>query len=144
MKKLIKVIFCYLLMNTSANAALALDRTRVIFKERSKIETIKIKNPVGKPFLAQSWLSDISGVEVNSEFAVIPPVMRIESNDYAILRIKSLPLAKNLPQDRESVYFLHVREVPPTQSSDSDKGEKNTGSIQIAIESVIKFFYRPN
>lgn len=144
MQNLTKLILLYLIMTTSASAALALDRTRVIFEQDSKLETIKIKNPADKPFLAQSWLSDINGEEANNEFVVIPPVMRIESNDYAILRIKALPLIENLPKDRESVYYLHVREVPPAKSSTNSDNKKNVGSIQIAIESVIKFFYRPS
>ncbi|WP_114783484.1 molecular chaperone [Vibrio tetraodonis] len=145
MKNCILAIVCCLMVSTTANAALALDRTRVIYDGDSKVETVKIKNPAETPFLAQSWLTDMTGQEVQDKFIVVPPVLRIESKDYAILRIKSLPTVSQLPQDRETAYFLHVREVPPSveHKGRSTNTKIASGSIQIAIESVIKFFYRP-
>lgn len=146
MKKSILAIMCCLMVSASANAALALDRTRVVYEGNSKVETVKIKNPADIPFLAQSWLTDMDGKDVEDKFIVVPPVLRIESKDYAMLRIKSLPTASQLPQDRETAYFLHVREVPPSEHDKHDDAvaETASGSIQIAIESVIKFFYRPS
>ena len=145
MKNSILAILCCLMVSASANAALALDRTRVVYEGDSKVETVRIKNPADIPFLAQSWLTDMDGKDVEDKFIVVPPVLRIESKDYAMLRIKSLPTVSQLPQDRETAYFLHVREVPPSEDEKSadEKADTATGSIQIAIESVIKFFYRP-
>ncbi|MEZ8088072.1 molecular chaperone [Vibrio sp. 1S139] len=146
MKKSIMLVMCCVVLSASANAALALDRTRVIYDGGSKVETIKIKNPSEIPFLAQSWLTDIDGKDVEDKFIVIPPVIRIENKDYAMLRIRSLPTVSQLPQDRETAYFLHVREVPPSKHNNDNDTVANvaTGSIQVAIESVIKFFYRPS
>ena len=146
MKNFTLAILCCLLTTTPAIAALALDRTRVVYEGTSAIETIKIRNSSDSPFLAQSWLTDLNGKELQDKFAVVPPVLRIESNDYAILRIRSLPTSSLLPQDRESAFFLHVREVPPSTENKGDnaKPQTTTGSIQIAVESVIKFFYRPD
>ena len=134
MKNCILAIVCCLMVSTTANAALALDRTRVIYDGDSKVETVKIKNPAETPFLAQSWLTDMTGQEVQDKFIVVPPVLRIESKDYAILRIKSLPTVSQLPQDRETAYFLHVREVPPSvEHKDRSTNVKvASGSIQIA------------
>ncbi len=40
-----------------------------------------------------------------------------------------------LPQDRESLFYFNLREIPPR----SDK----PNSLQLALQTRIKFFYRP-
>ncbi|MBC8654924.1 fimbria/pilus periplasmic chaperone, partial [Providencia vermicola] len=45
------------------------------------------------------------------------------------------PELSKLPQDRESVFYFNLREVPP---------KSNDGNIlQIALQSRVKLFYRP-
>lgn len=43
--------------------------------------------------------------------------------------------SKQLPQDRESLYYFNLREIPPK----SDK----PNTLQIALQTRIKLFYRP-
>ncbi|NRD74171.1 molecular chaperone [Shewanella sp. VB17] len=127
----------------NANAALALDRTRVIYADGEGIETLKIKNPAEADFLAQSWLTDANGQEVSEPLIVIPPLVRVESGSYSFLRIDNVSPVNSLPTDKESLYYLHVREVPVTPKNSEVKGTNTGGSIQIAIESIIKVFFRP-
>lgn len=145
MKKLICITVLWCLSMPLANAALALDRTRIIFPEQSKLETVRVKNPSTLPYLSQAWMSDEYGEEMLEPFMVVPPVVRIESNDYALLRIEKVGDTSQFPANRESLFYFHVREVPPkNQHEDSPSMVGRTGgSIQFAIESVIKMFYRP-
>lgn len=145
MKILSAIILWFFIIN-NAQAALALDRTRIIFPEKSKLETIRVKNPSNLPYLSQSWVTDKEGNEIFSPFTVVPPVVRIESKDYALLRIQKTGVTESLPKDRESLFYLHVREVPPSHKDKENKKlvSDTGGSIQFAIESVIKMFYRPN
>ncbi|MGX8841766.1 fimbria/pilus periplasmic chaperone, partial [Klebsiella quasipneumoniae] len=46
-----------------------------------------------------------------------------------------MPATKNLPQDRETVYYFNLREIPPKSN------KPNT--LQIALQTRIKLFYRP-
>ena len=126
-----------------AQAALALDRTRVIYADGEGIEKLKIHNPADADFLAQSWLTDQSGQKVSQPLIAIPPLVRVRSGRYTVLRIDNISPVNHLPQDRESLYYLHVRELPVTAKSSQVKLGNTGGSIQIAIESIIKVFFRP-
>lgn len=51
------------------------------------------------------------------------------------MKIEALPDVKKLPQDRESLFYFNMREIPPK----SDK----PNTLQIALQTKIKLFYRP-
>ncbi|MGV3001128.1 fimbrial biogenesis chaperone [Vibrio sp.] len=143
---IITIIWCFFIQN--AQAALALDRTRIIFPEKSKLETIRVKNPSNLPYLSQAWITNDEGTQIMEPFMVVPPLIRIESQDYALLRIEKTGMTQSLPLDRESLFYFHVREVPPKDQNKEQTNKKlvgdTGGSIQFAIESVIKMFYRPD
>lgn len=44
----------------------------------------------------------------------------------------------NLPTDRETLYWMNVKAIPPT---DEKNTQKNT--LQLALQNKIKLFYRP-
>ncbi|WP_429092782.1 fimbria/pilus periplasmic chaperone [Aeromonas veronii] len=124
------------LSTCTANAAITLDRTRVIFPGGSNVISLKIDNNNKElPYLAQSWLEDANGNKVNSPFTVLPPIQRVEPNTSNMLQVRALPAVNSLPQDKESLFYLSVREVPP-------KSEK-TNVLQLALQTTVKFFYRP-
>jgi chaperone protein PapD len=119
-----------------AQAAIALDRTRVIFDGDQKSVSLNISNQNKQlPYLAQGWLEDDKGNKVQSPLAVLPPVQRVEPGKPSQVKIQALPAAKQLPQDRESLYYFNLREIPPK----SDK----PNTLQIALQTRIKLFYRP-
>ncbi|WP_423220635.1 fimbria/pilus periplasmic chaperone [Enterobacter bugandensis] len=119
-----------------ANAAIALDRTRVIFDGSQKSVSLNIRNDNKQlPYLAQSWIEDEKGNKIQSPLTVLPPVQRVEPGKQSQVKIQALPAAKLLPQDRESVYYFNLREIPPKSS------KPNT--LQIALQTRVKLFYRP-
>lgn len=119
-----------------AVAAIALDRTRVIFDGSQSSVSLNISNQNKQlPYLAQGWIEDEKGNKIQSPFTVLPPVQRIEPGKPSQVKIQALPAAKLLPQDRESLYYFNLREIPPK----SDK----PNTLQIALQTRIKFFYRP-
>ncbi|OMQ18966.1 hypothetical protein BMI79_21545 [Serratia oryzae] len=122
----------------TAQAAISLDRTRVVFpgNEKSVSLTVRNQNPE-LPYLAQGWLEDAQGtkLEGNSAFTVLPPVQRVEPKGQTQLKIQAMPGASLLPQDRESLYYFNLREIPPK----SDKANV----LQIALQTRVKMFYRP-
>ncbi|MFO3759110.1 fimbria/pilus periplasmic chaperone [Klebsiella aerogenes] len=120
-----------------AEAAIALDRTRVIFDGSQKSISLNVSNQNKQlPYLAQGWIEDEQGNKVQSPLTVLPPVQRIEPGKPSQVKIQALPVAKMLPQDRESVYYFNLREIPPRSS------KPNT--LQIALQTRIKLFYRPS
>lgn len=120
----------------NAYAAIGLDRTRVVFDGRKDAVSMSITNNNTKlPYLAQGWLEDEKGQKITSPLIVLPPVQRLEPGKRSQVKVQALPAAKSLPQDRETVFYFNLREIPPR----SDKAN----SLQIALQTRIKLFYRP-
>lgn len=138
MKKLLSYTCLAVLGMTSLNvsAAIVLDRTRVVYPGGAKSISLNIKNENQKlPYLAQAWIEDTQGQKISSPFVILPPVQRVDANQKSIVRIASVPAIDSLPKDRESIYYFNLREIPP-------KSEKSN-VMQIAVQSKIKLFYRP-
>lgn len=133
-------LLCALLLSTvlpaTAQAAIALDRTRAIFPGTEKSLALNISNVSSKkPYLAQAWLEDTQGNKVTSPLMVTPALQRVEPGQKSVIRVNALPDVNALPQDRESLFYFSVREVPPK----SDR----PNVLQLALQTRIKLFYRP-
>nr|WP_232036601.1 fimbria/pilus periplasmic chaperone [Pragia fontium] len=117
------------------HAAVTLDRTRVVFDGGSKSVSLNISNEnQQQPYLAQAWLEDEQQNKLLSGPLVItPPVQRLEPGAKSMIRITAA--SGQLPQDKESLFYLNLREIPPV----SDK----PNVLQIALQTKIKLFYRP-
>ncbi|SVK46179.1 PapD [Acinetobacter baumannii] len=119
-----------------AQGAIALDRTRVIFDGGVQSVSLSVSNQNKQlPYLAQGWLEDEQGNKIQSPLTVLPPVQRIEPGKPSQVKIQALPAAKQLPQDRETLYYFNLREIPPKSNKPN--------SLQIALQTRIKLFYRP-
>ncbi|NBJ34223.1 fimbria/pilus periplasmic chaperone [Serratia fonticola] len=118
-------------------AAIALDRTRVIVNGTDKVVSLNVSNQnVQLPYLAQAWIEDPQGNKVTSPLVVLPPVQRIEPGEKSQVKIQVQQATANLlAQDRETLFYFNLREIPPK----SDK----PNTLQIALQTRIKLFYRP-
>ncbi|WP_205700971.1 fimbria/pilus periplasmic chaperone [Jeongeupia sp. USM3] len=122
-----------------AQAAIVISNTRAIFNGADSEVTVKLQNAGERPVLIQSWLdkgdpkAEPGAVDV--PFIVTPPIARVDPNGGQVLRI--VRAEETLPQDRESVFWLNVLEVPPK----ADKPDVNT--LQLVVRTRIKMFYRP-
>lgn len=123
-------------LGQSATAAIGLDRTRVIFDGSKDATSVNItNNNTQLPYLAQGWIEDEDGQKITTPLIVLPPVQRVEPGKQSQVKVQALPAAKALPQDRETVYYFNLREIPPR----TDKAN----TLQIALQTRIKLFYRP-
>ena len=119
-----------------AGAAIALDRTRAIFPGSEKSISLSITNDsTSMPYLAQGWIEDEHGKKISGPLVVVPPLQRLEAKGKSMMRINAMADAAMLPQDRESIFYFNVREVPP-------KSER-PNVMQLALHTKIKLFYRP-
>lgn len=135
------VIAVLVLVFTSvSHASVILGTTRVIVKSSDKEATVQIRNPDSIPKLIQAWIDsgnkNASPDVIDVPFQILPPVFRINAGKGQALRILALP--NDLPNDRESVFWLNVLEVPPKPSD--LEGENY---VQFALRNRIKLFYRP-
>lgn len=60
---------------------------------------------------------------------------RIEPDEQVQIRLMALASLNNLPQDRETLFYYNVREIPPRT--------KEQNVMQIAMQSRLKLFWRP-
>lgn len=90
----------------SAQAAIAPDRTRLVFRGEDKSISVDLKNANSKlPYLAQSWVEDEKGVKITSPLIVVPPVQRIEPSAIGQVKIQGMPALASLPKDRETLFY---------------------------------------
>lgn len=120
-----------------AHAAISLYRTRAIFNGGDKSMTLNVANDNKQlPYLAQAWIENEKQEKITTgPIVVTPPVQRLEPGAKSMVRLAGTPDISKLPQDRESLFYFNLREIPPK----SDKANV----LQIALQTKIKLFYRP-
>lgn len=133
-KVILFIIFTVYTVPTQA--ALALDRNRVIFHEEEKSISLSIKNDNKfKPYLAKVWLQDQNDRTENLPLFISPALQRVNPGQKTLVRLKALPVISSYPQDRESLFYLNVLEIPTVS--------EKPNVMQIALNTKIKVFYRP-
>ncbi|WP_346343189.1 fimbria/pilus periplasmic chaperone [Pseudomonas sp. WS 5059] len=114
--------------------------TRLLYPADQKEITVKLNNNGTQPALIQSWI-DTGSVESTptsskAPFLLSPPVARIDPTKGQSLRV--LFTGAPMAQDKESVFWLNVLEIPPKPEAGAD-----INTLQMAFRSRIKLFYRP-
>lgn len=137
--RLVKLVFPLVLFiyTIPSMAGIVVGGTRVIFPGNAPDATISVYNKeTTLPYLIQVWVDPFNKDDKSKPpFTAIPPVSRLEPGQEKVLRI--VKVAGELPNDRESVFWLNVKNIPPS----SDK--KDISSLEIAIKTRIKMFWRP-
>ncbi len=114
-------------------ASVTLGGTRAILGEQDREASIPVKNAGHAPYVIQAWIDAGEG-KTKTPFVVTPPLSRLDPGMENILRI--MRISNNLPTDRESVFWLNVKEIPEKSREDN--------VLQIAMRTRIKLFYRPS
>lgn len=115
---------------------IVLGATRVVYNADAKEASLTVDNHSSKQyFLVQSWVDDKDGNK-NVPFSITPPLFRLNANKENMLRI--VKTSAQLPNDRESVYWLNVKAIPPAPEAGAAQNV-----LQLAIKTRIKMFYRP-
>ncbi|WP_454767051.1 fimbrial biogenesis chaperone [Cupriavidus campinensis] len=129
------------LASMPAQAAIVVTGTRVIYPEKSRQVPVRLSNIETKPVLVQAWIDDgdttVPVEKIRVPFVLTPPIFRVEPKKGQTLRVKFV--GKDMPADRESVYWLNVLEIPPKPV---DAETRNM--LQLAFCTRIKLFYRPS
>ncbi|WP_431225150.1 fimbria/pilus periplasmic chaperone [Serratia sp. L9] len=123
------------LFTSSVQAAISIDRTRVILLGDEKSSPVNVINHSKTlPYLAQTWLENEAGEKISSPLTALPPLQRVEKDSTVQIRVTPLADAANLPQDRESLFFFNLQEIPPKSNK--------ANAIQLALRIKVKVFYR--
>ncbi|MDB5979841.1 MAG: fimC 1 [Pseudomonas sp.] len=115
-----------------AQAGIVLNTTRIIYPAKDKEVSFGVHNTGGGEILLQSWLESNAEEAGDLPFVITPALARMPGDAKQLLRI--LYAGSDMPQDRESVFWLNVQEIPQAA---------NENALQIAIRQRIKVFFRP-
>ncbi len=120
-----------------AEAGVALGATRVIYPAGQKqVQLAVTNNDDSSTYLIQSWVENAEGVK-DGRFVITPPLFAMQGKKENTLRILDAT-SNQLPQDRESLFWMNVKAIPSM-----DKSKLNDNTLQLAIISRIKLYYRP-
>ncbi|HAT4983801.1 TPA: molecular chaperone [Serratia marcescens] len=144
MKKKYLTMGCALLLAlvaTGVQAGIIASATRVIFHEGDTEKTLMLLNTNGYPIVAQTWVDngDVNAAPELSRapFVTLPSVFALPPSALKGLRI--LFAGANLPTDRESVFWLNLYEIPPSQPTMPPLASR----VTLAMNTQMKIFYRP-
>lgn len=122
-----------LMLSSAAHASLSTDQTRYIFQGDKESLGITVKNnDKERTFGGQAWVDNIVEKDTRPTFVVTPSFFKVKANGQQTLRV--IMASDHLPQDKESVYWLNLQDIPPAL--------KGSG-LAIALRTKMKLFYRP-
>lgn len=128
-----------IMYGATVDASMTISGTRIIFPGSQKEVTVRTNNKGDLPSLVQVWADDgninANLDNINVPFVITPPVYRVEPGKGQSVRLIYNGMA--LPQDRESVFWFNMLEIPPKSKSDSAQ------KLELAFRTRIKIFYRP-
>ncbi|MBD8695609.1 fimbria/pilus periplasmic chaperone [Stenotrophomonas sp. CFBP 13718] len=131
-----------LLAGIPAAAQVIVHGTRQIFPGAAREISVRLENVGKRASLVQAWTDDgdkqAAPETVKTPFVLRPPVFRLDPGKSQVLRLQFT--GTPMPQDRESLYWLNVLDIPPAPQAD----EVPTGNfLQFSLRTRIKLIYRP-
>lgn len=124
-----------LLLTLPADAALTINTTRIIYASDARNSSVVVANPTTRPFAVQIWINTLKDDTLTAVPLMPTPVLfRLDAGKEQMVQINNLP--NTLPQDRESLFFFNVQEIP--------QQTEVRNSLNIAMRTRIKLFYRPS
>ncbi|RQH04766.1 molecular chaperone [Paraburkholderia dinghuensis] len=127
---------------TQAVAGVAPEVSRVVFSEGANEQSLHVFNVNKYPVLVQTWIDDgnVLALPQDSKAPIValPPIFRMDPGDQMSVRL--INSGAKLPEDRESLFWLNLYEIPATQKVGASDSEK----ITVTMRTQIKVFVRPD
>jgi len=127
-----------LCLASQAMAGITLARTRVVYPLSQTDVSLQLNNDRPAPSLAQAWIDEgdpnSTPADSKAPFFITPSIFRMEPKSSQMLRI--VYTGQSLPENRESLFWLNVLDVPPNAKNVADR-------LQFAFRTRIKLFVRP-
>ncbi|KWN87815.1 molecular chaperone [Burkholderia ubonensis] len=128
------------LIASQACASIVVSGTRVVFPGGEREVTVKLTNDGSTPALVQTWIdkgdANASPDSIDVPFTLTPSIFRLEPHKGQTLRM--IYTNEPLPENKESLFWLNVLEIPPKVASEPDHNQ-----LQVAFRTRIKIMYRP-
>ena len=130
------------LFTSRVQASVVIEATRVIFPAKEREVTVRLANNGNSPALVQAWLdngnANSSPDKITVPFTITPSMFRLDPNKGQTLRV--IYTKEPLAQDKETMFWLNVLEVPPKVAHDAGADENK---LQLAFRTRIKLLFRP-
>lgn len=124
-----------------AAAGVVVDGTRVVYPAAKREVSINIRNAGDTPSLVQAWLDagdpHAKPGESKVPFVLTPPLFRLDPTKVQSLRL--VYTHDPLPENRESLFWLNVLDIPPRAAANSDAPNQ----LELAFKHRMKVFFRP-
>lgn len=120
------------LMSAGAQAALVMDATRYVFKGDQPAISVTVENTADRLFGGQVWLDNITEKDTRPSLVATPSFFKVEGGARQVFRV--IKASEHVPEDRESVYWLNLQDIPPAMEG---------SGISVAMRTKVKVFYRP-
>lgn len=138
---LLLLIFLYLL-SMSSHAAIVMVGTRIIYNAKDQEVTLQVSNTGDAPVVVQSWLDagneQSSPDTTDAPFFVTPPITKIMPREGQSLRVVFTGDATAFPEDRESVFYFNLLEIPSLRDE-----QVKQNKLVLLTKHRLKVFYRP-
>lgn len=137
--------FCLalLLLPFLAGAGVIPERTRIVYDSKNAFQSYVMKNTNQYPVIVQFWVDNgepnKNPESTPSPFVVTPVMVRMDPSVLNGIRVIYSGEGEKLPEDRESLYFLNILEIPPMSKNTQAQNE-----IALSMQTQIKLIYRPN
>lgn len=140
-----KAVLALLLLagvNSAPFAAVNVDRTRLVFAANDIAQSLTLANDSVTPMLLQVWTDagETASSPDNSRtpLVVLPPVFKMQPDELRTLRVM-LSSRRSLPEDRESLFWLNIYQIPPELSATKSA----TCKLVLPLRLRLKVFIRP-
>ena len=125
---IVSLTYCF-----AAHASFVLSGTRVIYDDQQKNVAFQVTNGNNETYGAQVWIGNGNHPANKVYFIPMPAVFVLKPGQTQVVRL--INTDKQLPNNRESLFWLNVQQIPQM--------EKNSNSLQIAMDTRVKLLYRP-
>ena len=140
-----KAVLALLLLagvNSAPFAAVNVDRTRLVFAASDIAQSLTLANDSVTPMLLQvcTDAGETASSPDNSRtpLVVLPPVFKMQPDELRTLRVM-LSSRRSLPEDRESLFWLNIYQIPPELSATKSATRK----LVLPLRLRLKVFIRP-
>lgn len=121
--------------NFQAHAAFVLTGTRFIYDEEQKSISFVVTNDANTQYGGQVWIDNTTQAADQVYMVPAPSFFRVEPEQQQVIRL--LKVNEGLPEQRESLFWLNVMELPPKQ-------EVEKGQVAFAMNTKVKLIHRPD
>lgn len=134
-----QILYIFLAIWLPVHAGVLASGTRVIYDAGLRERSLMLANTNPYPVIVQTWVDDGSGTPeaTQAPFLALPSVFRLQPGGLQGLRL--LHNGEALPNDRESVFWLNLYEIPPLAA----RKQANSAHVELAMNTQLKLFYRP-